>query len=60
MILKLDTKDQGEELYNIYINDPVMTLTYFTERSLWPMHLNGGKLSKYHMNRKLEGNGQMD
>ena len=36
MILKLDMKHQGEELYKVYINhDPGMTLTGFT------MHLNG-------------------
>ena len=33
MILKLEMKHQGEELYNFHINDPVMTLTYFTARS---------------------------
>ena len=31
MILKLDMKHQGMELYKVYINhDPGMTLTYFT------------------------------
>ena len=54
MILKLDTKDQGEGLYNIYINDPMITLTYFTAMSLQVAHaFEWGKLSKYHMNRKL-------
>ena len=34
MILKLDMKHQGEELYKVYINhDPEMTLTYFTAMS---------------------------
>ena len=34
MILKLGMKNQGEELYKVYINhDPGVTLTYFTERS---------------------------
>ena len=34
MILKLGMKDQGMELYNVYINhDPGMTLTYFKEKS---------------------------
>ena len=33
MILKLGMKHQGMELYKIYINDPGMTLTYFTARS---------------------------
>ena len=34
MILKLDKKHQGKQLYKLYINyDPGMTLTYFTTRS---------------------------
>ena len=34
MVLKLDIKHQGEELYKVYINhEPGVTLTYFTARS---------------------------
>ena len=34
MNLKLGMKDQGIELYKVYINyDPGMTLTYFMARS---------------------------
>ena len=34
MILKLDLKDRGEELYKVYTNhDPWMTLTFFMARS---------------------------
>ena len=34
MILKLDMKDRGEELYKVYTNhDPGKTLTFFTARS---------------------------
>ena len=42
MILKLDMKHQGMELYKIYLNhDPGMTLTYFTA-----CHLKGKTCSK--------------
>ena len=35
MILKLNMKRLGMELYKVYINnDPGMTLTYFTENLL--------------------------
>ena len=36
MILKLDMKHQGMELYKVYINhDLRMTLTYLIARSTW-------------------------
>ena len=43
MILKLGTQHQRLKLYQVYINDdPGLTLTYFTARSIGsPICLNG-------------------
>ena len=57
MILKLDMKHQmkhqGEALYKVDINDPVMTLTYFTARSTKMDYAFGwGKMSLEEKNLK--------
>ena len=48
MILKLDMKHQGEELYKVYINhDLGITLTYFMARPKLVVHaFEWGKISK--------------
>ena len=58
MILKLDMKHRGIEVYTVYINhDPELTLTYFTARSTKVADVfEWGKLVKCHlMGRNLEG-----
>ena len=52
MILKLDMKHQGEELYKVNINDPVMTLTYFILRLHYVPGSHGGHVSD---NREQNG-----
>ena len=56
MILKLDMKHQGEALYKVYINDPVMTLTSFTARSTKMAYaFEWGKMSLEEKNLKKMG-----
>ena len=54
MILKLNMKHQGDELYKVYIiHDPWMTLTYFTARSTQViLAFEWRKLSKCHLKGK--------
>ena len=56
MILKLGIKYLALKLFKVYINDdPMMTLTYLTQRSIWAsVRLNGKNVTKLVKKQNLQ------